>query len=43
LSRGGLAVVDGGAFVVGEGTAASMRCRLSLASSSSDLEESFGA
>jgi hypothetical protein len=38
----GLAVVDGGSLVVGEGTAASMRWRLSLASSRSALEESFG-
>ena len=38
----GLAVTDGGSLVVGEGTAASMRWRLSLASSSSALDEPLG-
>jgi hypothetical protein len=42
LVERGLAVVDGGAFVVGEGEGASMCCKLAFASSSWALVESFG-
>ena len=42
FAEGGLALVNGGPLVVGGGTAASMRWRLPLASSSSALDERFG-
>jgi hypothetical protein len=42
LVEGGLAVVDGGALVVGEGMFASIFWRLSFASSSWPLLELFG-
>jgi hypothetical protein len=40
--EGGLAVIDGGALVVGERIATSIRCRLASASRSCALDEFFG-